>query len=453
MADKQHLVVIGGVAAGMSAASKARRTNRDLAITVFERGEWISYSACGLPYFVGGLVESEQQLVARTVEQFARQGVDVRLRHAVTSIDTRNKTVRVLNNAKPDSAPMDVPYDALIIAAGARPFRPPVEGIDLDGVFHLYTMPDALAMREYIAMRRPRHAVIVGGGYIGLEAAENLERRGIKIAVVQRPPQLFSSVDHEITELVEQELQRHDVDLTLCTSALSACEGEAGRVTCIQTTHGKLDTDMVLLATGVRPNVELAAGAGIKLGASGAIAVDDHQRTSAPHVYAAGDCAEHFDRVTGQPNWVPLGTTANKQGRIAGANAAGGDERFRGIVATTITRVFDMEVGRTGVTSIEAERHGFDVASAVVDSTDIAGYYPGHAPIRVKLIAEKGSGRLLGVQAAGKGVAKRIDVAATALTAGMTVEDMAWLDLGYAPPFNSVWDPLLVAANNVMKEL
>ncbi|HEU5014667.1 MAG TPA: FAD-dependent oxidoreductase [Roseiflexaceae bacterium] len=453
MSERKRLVVIGGVAAGMGAASKARRVNPDLEIVVFEQGDWISYSACGLPYFVGGLVENERKLIARTVAEFAKQNIDARLRHAVTLIDTSNKTVRVLNNAEPDTEPMDVPYDELIIATGARPFRPPVQGIDLKGVFHLYTMPDALAIREYIDTRQPRHAVIVGGGYIGLEAAENLERRGIKIAVVQRPPQLFSSVDHEITDLVAQELDRHGVDLTLGNSALSACEGEDGRVTCIQTTQGKLDTDMVLLATGVRPNSELAAGAGIKLGAKGAIAVDDRLRTSAPNVYAAGDCAEHFDRVTGQPNWVPLGTTANKQGRIAGTNAAGGDERFRGIVATTITRVFDLEVGRTGVTSREAERHGMDVATAVVDYTDIAGYYPGHAPIRVKLIAEKGSGRLLGVQAAGKGVDKRIDVAATALTAGMTVEEFAWLDLSYAPPFNSVWDPLLVAANNVMKEL
>ena len=453
MSERKRLVVIGGVAAGMSAASKARRTNRDLEIMVFEQGEWISYSACGLPYFVGGLVASEQKLIARTVVEFAQQNIDVRLRHAVTSIDTASKTVRVLNNAALDTKPMDVPYDALIIATGARPFRPPVEGIDLKGVFHLYTMPDALAIREYIDTRQPKRAVIVGGGYIGLEAAENLERRGIKIAVVQRPPQLFSSVDPEITDLVAQELDRHGVDLTLGNSALSACQGKDGYVTCIQTTHGKLDTDMVLLATGVRPNVELAAGVGIRCGAAGAIAVDDHQRTSAPDVYAAGDCAEHFDRVTGQPNWVPLGTTANKQGRIAGTNAAGGDERFRGIVATTITRVCDLEVGRTGVTSLEAGRHGMEVATAVVDYTDIAGYYPGHAPIRVKLIAEKGSGRLLGVQAAGKGVDKRIDVAATALFAGMTVEDMAWLDLGYAPPFNSVWDPLLVAANNVMRDL
>jgi NADPH-dependent 2,4-dienoyl-CoA reductase/sulfur reductase-like enzyme len=453
MSERKRLVVIGGVAAGMSAASKARRVNPDLEIVVFEQGDWISYSACGLPYFVGGLVENERKLIARTVAEFAKQNIDARLRHAVTLIDTSNKTVRVLNNAEPDTEPMDVPYDELIIATGARPFRPPVQGIDLKGVFHLYTMPDALAIREYIDTRQPRHAVIVGGGYIGLEAAENLERRGIKIAVVQRPPQLFSSVDHEITDLVAQELDRHGVDLTLGNSALSACEGEDGRVTCIRTTQGKIETDMVLLATGVRPNSELGAGAGIKLGAKGAIAVDDRLRTSAPNVYAAGDCAEHFDRVTGQPNWVPLGTTANKQGRIAGTNAAGGDERFRGIVATTITRVFDLEVGRTGVTSREAERHGMDVATAVVDYTDIAGYYPGHAPVRVKLIAEKGSGRLLGVQAAGKGVDKRIDVAATALTAGMTVEEFAWLDLSYAPPFNSVWDPLLVAANNVMKEL
>jgi NADPH-dependent 2,4-dienoyl-CoA reductase/sulfur reductase-like enzyme len=451
MTSKRCLVVIGGVAAGMSAASKARRSDPELDIVVFEKGEWISYSACGLPYFVGGLVERPDQLVARTVEGFAKQRIDVKLRHAVTGIDTQNRVVHVVDQSSPGGRSFDVPYDALMIATGARPIRPDVARLDLEGVFNVYQMPDALTLREFIARRKPKRAVIVGGGYIGLELAESLARFGIELHVVQRPPQLFSSIDKEITDLVARELDRHAVDLTLGDSVLEACEGEDGHVTCVQTSMGTIPTDLVLVATGARPNVELAARAGITLGAAGAIAIDNHQRTSAPDVYAGGDCAEHFHRILRRPTWVPLGTTANKQGRVAGANIAGDDTVFPGIVGTTITRVFDLEVGRTGLTEAEAKKEGLDYAATVVDYTDIAGYYPGAAPLRIKLVAERSSGRLLGVQAAGRGVDKRIDVAATALHAGMTVDELGWLDLGYVPPLNSVWDPLMVAANAVLK--
>jgi NADPH-dependent 2,4-dienoyl-CoA reductase/sulfur reductase-like enzyme len=400
---------------------------------------------------VGGLVDRADQLVARTVEGFAKQRIDVKLRHAVTGIDTQNRIVHVVDQSTSAEQTLDVSYDALMIATGARPIRPNVAGLDLEGVFNVYQMPDALAVREFIARRKPQRAAIVGGGYIGLELAENLARFGIDLHVVQRPPQLFSSIDKEITDLVAKELDRHEVDLTLGDSVLEACEGEDGHVTCVRTSMGTIPADLVLVATGVRPNAELAASAGITLGAAGAIAVDDHQRTSAPDVYAGGDCAEHFHRILGRASWDPLGTTANKQGRIAGANIAGEDAVFQGIVGTTITRVFDLEVGRTGLTEAEAKKEGLDYAATVVDYTDIAGYYPGAASLRIKLVAERNSGRLLGVQAAGKGVDKRIDVAATALHAGMTVEDLGWLDLGYVPPLNSVWDPLMVAANAVLK--
>ncbi len=450
---QRSLVVVGGVAAGMSAAAKARRSDPALAITVFEQGEWVAYSACGLPYFVGDLVPEAGRLVARTVAEFARQGIDVRLRHRVAAIEPARKIVRVERLDATGAPPLEVSYDALVLATGARPNRPEVAGLDLEGVFQLNSMPDALALRDFLERRRPRRAVIVGGGYIGLEAAENLARRGLSIHVVQRPPQLFSGVDPAIADLVAAELERQGVDLSLCDSVMEACEGRDGRVRCVQTSQGTLEADLVLLAVGVRPNVALAASAGLALGATGAVAVDPRLQTSMVDIYAAGDCAEHLHLVSGQPVWVPLGTTANKQGRIAGANAAGGDETFRGIVGTTISRVFDLEVGRTGLTAEEAGRAGIPHTVATVDYTDIAGYYPGVAPLRVLLLAERGSGRLLGVQAAGKGVDKRIDVAATALHAGMTVDELAWLDLGYAPPFNSVWDPLLVAAGVAQKDV
>ena len=450
---KKRLVIIGGVAAGMSAAAKARRSNPDLDITVFEKGEWISYSACGLPYLVGGLVEGPQRLVARTVEQFAQQGITVKLHHTVTEIHPARHTITVVDGAAPDQ-PIEVPYDTLLIATGARPRRPNVAGVDLEGVFNLYVMTDALAMQEYISKHQPRHAVIVGGGYIGLEMAENLAHLGLKIHVVQRPPQLFSHIDKEIAEEVAKELERNNVDLSLCDSVLETCESDHGRVSCAKTSQGRIQTDLLLLSTGIQPNVEVFAQAGGKLGETGAIAVDEYMRTNLEDIYAAGDCAEHLHRLTGKADWVPLGTTANKQGRIAGENIAGGEAAFKGILGTAITRVFNLGVGMTGLNEAKAQAAGFDYATAVIDSTDIAGYYPGAGPLRVKIIAERGTGRLLGGQVIGTGgVDKRTDVLATALHNEMNVEELSWLDLGYVPPYNSVWDPVHVAAQVVAKKV
>lgn len=454
MGARRRMLVIGGVAAGMSAASKARRTNPDLEIVVFEHGDWISYSACGLPYFVGGLVENHEALLARSVEQFAAQRIEVRLRHTVVAINPERHTVSVRRTDEPDAEPTEEGYDTLLLATGARPSIPAIEGLDLEGVFNLYVMDDALRMRAFIERHKPRRAAVVGGGYIGLEMAENLAHLGLEIALIQRPPQLFSSVDDEIAEPIADELERHGVDLSLCDSIARACSGAHGRVEHIDTTQGERDADLVLLATGVRPHVDLARNHGATIGITGAIAVDDHQRTNLPDVYAAGDCAEHYHLLTGTPFWVPLGTTANKQGRIAGENMAGGDVRFKGIVGTAITRAFQLEIGRTGLSEREAANLRREVACEVVNYSDIAGYYPGSAPLRLKLVAERGTGKLLGAQAVGGGgVDKRIDVLATALHAGMDLEQLAWLDLGYAPPFNSVWDPIHVAAGNLLKRV
>ena len=445
------MIVIGGVAAGMSAAAKARRINPQLAITVFERGEWVSYSACGLPYLVGGLVESHNQLLARSPDEFAKQRIDVRLRSLVTAIDAANQTLTVTTA---EGATETHTYDALLLATGARPNTPKIEGAALDGVFSLYTMADALRLQAFLATAKPKRAVLVGGGYIGLEMAENLARHGIAITLVQRPPQLFSSVDADIGDRVLAEVERNGVNVALCESVVSACSGSGQRVQSVETNHGSIETDLVLFATGVRPNIELAQAAGVHIGATGAIAVNDHQRTNVPNIYAAGDCAEHFHRIANHPYWVPLGTTANKQGRVAGENSAGGDVRFHGIVGTAITRAFDLSIGRTGLNEAEAARLGFDAVAAAVDFTDIADYYPHAGPLRVKLVAERGTGRLLGGQAVGTGgVDKRIDVLATALHANMQIDELATLDLGYAPPFNSVWDPILVAAGQLAKKV
>ncbi len=450
MSSPARFLVIGADAAGMSAASEARRVAPDLEIVAFDRGGFASYSQCGLPYLIGGLVEGRDRLIARTVEEFAQRGIAVRLGSEVTAIDPDRRVIRVRELAGGGEA--EQRYDRLLIATGASPLQPLVPGLNLAGVFQVDVMEDAIAVQDYLRMHRPKRAVIVGGGYIGLEMAENLVRLGLQVRLVQRNQQLFPSVDVEIAVSLNEELGRHGVDLSLCDSVLEACEGTGGRVVDVHTSGGEVPADLVILATGVRPNVELARTAGVQCGLTGAIAVDDHLRTNLPDIFAAGDCAEHWHRILGRSTWLPLGTTANKQGRIAGRNAAGGDDSFAGIVGTAITRVFDLQVGRTGLTEREAASAGLVSVATVLTSTDHAGYLPDARDLTIKLVAEQGSGRLLGGQAVGRGgVDKRIDVLATALHAGLTVEGLTRLDLAYAPPFNSVWDPVQVAATTLLR--
>ncbi len=450
MSTPERFVIIGADAAGMSAASEARRVDPNLDIIAYDRGGFASYSQCGLPYLIGGLVEDHQRLIARTVDEFAQRGIAVRLGHEVLAVDPARKAIRVRELM--NGTEFEQFYDRLLIATGASPARLPVTGLYLDGVFHLDIMEDAIAIQHYLRVHQPKHAVIVGGGYIGLEMAENLVRLGLKVHVVQRNRQLFPSVDVEIATSLSEELERHGVDLSLCDSVVEACEGHGGRVVDVHTSGGEVPADLVVAATGVRPAVALAAGAGIVLGATGAIAVDDHLRTNVPDIFAAGDCAEHWHRLLQRPTWLPLGTTANKQGRVAGRNAAGGDAVFAGIVGTAVTRVFDLQVARTGLTEREAAAAGLAAGATVLRSTDHAGYLPDAQELIVKLVAEAGSGRLLGGQVVGRaGADKRIDVLAAALYAGMTIEDLTRLDLAYAPPFNSVWDPLQAAATTLLR--
>lgn len=451
MNKKQHerFVIVGADAAGMSAASEARRADPDLEIVAYDKGSFASYSQCGMPYLVGGVVEDRRRLIARTVEEFERRGIGVRLHHEVTEIDPERRAVRVLH----DGAETEQEYDRLLIATGASPIGLTIPGIGLSGVFNLDVMEDAIAMQDHIREHRPGRAVIAGGGYIGLEVAENLRRLGMHVGLIQRGEQLFSPVDVDVADPIDDELERNGVDLSLCESVMQACEGRHGRVTDVLTNEGSVPADLVMMAVGVRPNVGLARAASVTLGETGAIAVDEYLRTNIPDIYAVGDCAEHYHRLLGRPAWVPLGTTANKQGRIAGRNAAGGDEAFAGIVGTAIARVFDLEVAHTGFTEKEARAVGLECVSTTLESRDHAGYMPDAKPLTVKLVAQRGIGRLLGGQAVGyRGADKRIDVVATALYAGLTVEDLTRLDLEYAPPFNGVWDPVQVAATSLFRQ-
>ncbi len=447
----KRLVIIGADAAGMSAASEARRADPALEIIAYDRGGYASYSQCGLPYWIGGVVDDREKLIARTVAEFAKQTITVNLHHEVTAIDPARGEIHVHDRA--GDREFTTPYDALLIATGATPVRPQVPGLDLDGVFVLDVMEDALAIREYISRHAPRRAVIVGGGYIGLELAENLVERGIETRIVQRSDQLFGIIDRELAERINTTLAGHGVNLDLCDTVVESCVGATGRVDHVHTAAGKLPADLVILAVGILPAVSLAAPAGIALGTTGAIAVDRQQRTNLSDHYAAGDCAEVWHRLLQRPVWAALGTIANKQGRVAGRVIAGGEATYGDVVGTAITRVFDLEIGRVGLTEREAEAEGFDIVAATLDSTDHAGYMPDARDLTVKLVAERGSGRLLGGQVLGQaGVAQRVDVLATALYAELTLEGLTRLDLAYAPPFNSVYDPIQVAATSLLRK-
>ena len=350
-------------------------------------------------------------------------------------------------------------YDKLVIATGALPIKPSLPGIDLQHIFEVRTLSDGVEIKKFIdqhsfgARKRAMKAVLVGGGYIGMEMCESLRKRGLDVAVIEKADRVLGTMDSSITEIVERKILAEGATLYKGTS-VEGFAGQDGRVTKVLTDKGEFEADMVLLVIGARANTKLAIDAGIELGVNGAIKVDKHMRTNVPDVYAAGDCAEALHLVTGKKTYIPLGTTANKQGRIAGENAAGIDTVFEGIVGTAVTKVFDLEVARTGLSPIEAERESLDYIVSTITGRSRSSAYPAGKAIVVTYVVEKGTGRLLGAQMVGEeGVAHRIDTLAACLYGKMTIKDVARLDLGYAPPFATVWDPILVAANVAVKNL
>jgi NADPH-dependent 2,4-dienoyl-CoA reductase/sulfur reductase-like enzyme len=452
----ERLVVIGGDAAGMTAASRARRRRDlvDLEIVAFERGPYTSYSACGIPYFVGDLVSDLDELVARTPEEHRRNGIDVRIAHEVVGIDLDRRRVRVRDLSAAGTGERDEPFDQLVVATGAVPYRPVVPGIDADGVFGVQTLADGVAVRRVIDDRQPRRAVIVGGGYIGLEMAEALVRRGLEVALVDRTEQpMAASLDADMGALVAKGLRAVGVTLHM-GEPVEGLDTDGVSVRAVRTSSHTLPADVVVLGTGVRPDSRLAADAGVQIGDSGGIVTDARMETSVEGVWAAGDCVESVDLVTGRRRVVALGTHANKQGRVVGINATGGDARFPGVIGTAASKICSYEVARSGITEREAGVAGVDVVAATIESTSRAGYFPGGAPITVKVVAERRSGKIVGAQIVGEeGAGKRIDVLATAIWNRMHVEEFANLDLSYAPPFAPVWDPVLVAARKAVDML
>jgi NADPH-dependent 2,4-dienoyl-CoA reductase/sulfur reductase-like enzyme len=445
----ERLVVVGGDAGGMTAASQARRRRGpdDLEIIALERGRHTSYSACGVPYWIGGIVSDVDDLVTRAPEVFrAKQGIDVRLRHEAVGLDLDRREVLVRD--RDAGRDLRIGFDQLVIGTGAVPIRPPLPGIDAPGVYGVQTLDDGEAVRAALDAGA-RRAVVVGGGYIGLEMAEAFVQRGLDVTVVEAAEAPMATLDHDMGRLVAHALEGMGITL-YCGEPVQAVDVDPadGRVRAVVTADREIPTDIVVLGLGVRPNSALAADAGIRIGVTGGIVTDVRMRTASHDgVWAAGDCVETVNRVSQAPTAVALGTHANKQGRVAGINIGGGYATFPGVVGTAATKVCDLEVARTGLRERDAHRAGFRYVTAVVRSTTRAGYFPGTQPITTKLIAEKRSGRLLGAQIVGReGAAKRIDVLATALWNEMTVEEIAGLDLSYAPPFAPVWDPVLIAA-------
>lgn len=448
---KKRLVVIGGVAGGMSAAARARRLDRELEIVAYERTGYVSYGSCGLPYLIAGVVPEAANLVARTPEEFRKQGIDVHLRHEVTSIDVGGQTVKV--KSLDEGNEFSMAYDLLVVATGGAAIEPPIPGTGLEGVFSLRTVEDGIRVKEFVAEKSPRRAVIIGGGYIGVEVAEAFVERGLATTMLERLDQVLDNFDPDMAKLMQEELESNGVVVSVDDTAQGIEGDSAGRARAVVSSRGRYEADLVMIAAGVRPQSGLAEEAGIELGVKGAIAVDEGMRTNVPGVFAAGDCAETYHLLLGGPSYIPLGSTANKQGRVAGTNAAGGSATFSGVVGTAITKAFGLGIAITGLTESKARELAQPAAAVTIQHLTRAHYYPSPGPLHVKLVWDPRNGTLLGAQVAGPlGEAKRIDVFAAALHQGMTIEDLQRLDLSYAPPFAPVWDPILVAARVAMKE-
>ncbi|MFD3653655.1 FAD-dependent oxidoreductase [Streptomyces sp. NPDC058620] len=442
------MVAWGGAGAGMSAASQARRLKgpHELSIVVFERGHFTSYSACGIPYWVGGDVEQRDDLIARTPEEHRARAIDLRMRTEVTEIDVTGQRVRAVDRDSGEASWTG--FDKLVIATGARPVRPDLPGMDSAGIHGVQTLDDGQALLDSLDRARGRRAVVVGAGYIGVEMAEALLNRGFEVTVLNRGAQPMATLDPDMGRLVHEAMDGLGITTVSGAAVTEILTGPDGRVTGVATDAETYPADVVVLGIGVTPETTLAGSAGLPLGVHGGLLTDPSMRvTGYDNIWAGGDCVEVLDLVSGRLRHIALGTHANKHGQVIGANVGGGYGTFPGVVGTAVSKVCDLEIARTGLREKDAKAVGLRFVTATIESTGRAGYYPGAQSMTVKMLAEYRTGRLLGVQIVGReGAAKRVDIAAVALTARMTVDQMTALDLGYAPPFSPVWDPVLVAA-------
>lgn len=449
----ERLVVVGGDAAGMSAASQARRLKgpAELEIVAFERGHFTSYSACGIPYWVGGRVAGRDELIARTPEEHRARHIDLRTRTEVVELDLAGSRVRARD--LDTGAESWTGYDKLVLATGARPVRPRMPGIGAHGVHGIQTLDDGQRLMDTLERTGGRRAVVVGAGYIGVEMAEALVERGYEVTVLHRGEQPMATLDPDMGGLVHSAMNGMGIRTVSRAEVTKILTDERGAARAVGTADGEeYPADVVVLGLGVEPRTALARAAGLPLGSSGGILTDLSMRVRGHEdIWSGGDCVEVLDLVAGRTRHVPLGTHANKHGQVIGSGVGGGYATFPGVVGTAVSKVCDLEIARTGLRERDALEAGLRFVTATITSTTTAGYYPDAAEMTVKMLAERRTGRLLGVQiVGGAGSAKRVDIAAVALTAGMTVEQLVALDLGYAPPFSPVWDPILVAARKAV---
>ncbi len=439
------IMIIGGVAAGMSAASKIKRIDSGIEVKVYEKGGFLSYGACGLPYYVGGFNEDHRRMIARTRDAFTKMGVETFLFHEVLSVDAAKKQVLV-KDLKGGREFTDT-YDKLLIASGASAIVPPFPGRELMGVHVLKTMEDGIFLKEYVRLPKLQNVVIVGGGYIGIECAEAFLNLGKNVRVIEAAPRILTTFDEEMAVLAQEELVRNGVQLHV-GEKVEEFSGDGLYVKNVKTDRGSYEADLVIIAAGVRPNTEFLRGTGIEMGKNGALVVDREMRTSVPEIYGAGDCVLVYNEVLKENSFQALGTVANKCGRIAGANMAGDHQQFQGALGSAAIKVCGLELGRTGMGEADARRLLKDYKTLVISAYDHPAYYPDQTPITIKLIYENGTRKLLGAQTCGqKGAVLRADVFAVAIHCGMTTKDLGMTDLIYAPPFAGVWDAIQIACN------
>jgi len=440
-----RLLIIGGSDAGISAALRIRELDARAAVTVVVADAFPNFSICGIPFLLSGEVADWRSLAHRSVAEIEARGIELLLEHRAESIDQRGKSVRVVSS---DGRPREIAYDRLLIATGAVSARPPITGLDIPGVFLLRSMSDGLAVKHHMEREKPRRAAIIGGGYIGLEMADALTCRGLDVTLMEFAPEVLASLDPDLGSLVRAELGSRGVRVVTGV-AVSGIERVDGGLLVRAAASEAILADLVLVATGARPSVALARSAGVALGTAGAIRVDRTMATGTPDILAAGDCAETWHRLLGRADYLPLGTTAHKQGRIAGENLLGGAREYPGSLGTQVVKVFDLVAARTGLRDKEARAAGFDPLTAALTAWDHKAYYPGAREMHIRITGDRGSGRLLGAQIVGhrySEIAKRVDIIAAALFHGMRVEELCDLDLTYTPPLSTPWDPVQTAA-------
>ena len=447
----KRLLVIGGVAAGPKAAAKAKRCDPQMEIVIYQGEEEISYAGCGLPYFISGVIKDREKLISRTPGKFAQDGIKVVRGRLIEEIDTQERTIS--GKSFESGETFKDHFDRLVIATGAEPIRPKIEGIDLRNVFYLRSIFDADAILQTLQSEKITDIVIAGGGYIGLEMAESLIQLGKKVTIVELAPQILTLFDEDFAVVLQRYLESKGVNI-YTSEGIQSLTGKDGRVMRVRTSAHEFESQAVIMSLGVRPRIDLAKKAGLRIGETGAIWVNERMETSAEGIYAAGDCVETTHLITGKKAWIPLGSTANKQGRVAGVNLCGGQAIFPGVLGTAIFKAFDFNVAKTGLSMREAEREGFHPIQAIVRGYDRAHYYPGGKESALKVIADQKTGKILGGQAIGQGPSdKLIDILAMALHGKMSAQELANVDLAYAPPFSPALSPVIVAANVLTNKL